>query len=255
MQDDPIRIVIAGGGTAGWMTAAALGRFLGEGFTVRLIESDEIGTVGVGESTIPQVRLFNQALGIDEDEFLAAAQGSYKLGIEFVGWRAPGHRYMHAFGDIGRDVGLVPFQHYWRRAKDLGFAKPLSHYSLNEMAARAGRMHRGGPITARIIPPLPYAFHIDAGLYAVYLRRFAEALGVRRTEGRIAEVERHGANVRALRLASGEKIEADLFIDCTGFRALLIDSDYEDWSHSLPCGRAAVQGRARGAWCARSSSQ
>lgn len=246
MQDDPIRIVIAGGGTAGWMTAAALGRFLGEGFSVRLIESDEIGTVGVGESTIPQVRLFNQALGIDEDELLAAAQGSYKLGIEFVGWRAPGHRYMHAFGDIGRDVGLVPFQHYWRRAKDLGFAKPLSHYSLNEMAARAGRMHRGGPITARTIPPLPYAFHFDAGLYAAYLRRFAEALGVRRTEGHIAEVERQAADVRALRLASGERIEADLFVDCTGFRALLIDSDYEDWSHWLPCDRAMVVPSAAG---------
>jgi tryptophan halogenase len=246
VQDDPIRIVIAGGGTAGWMTAAALGRFLGEGFSVRLIESDAIGTVGVGEATIPQVRLFNQALGIDEDEFLAATQGSYKLGIEFVGWRAPGHRYMHAFGDIGRDVGLVPFQHYWRRAMDLGFARPLSHYSLNEMAARAGRMHRGGPITARTIPPLPYAFHFDAGLYAAFLRRFAEGLGVRRTEGQIDEVERQGADVRAIRLASGERIEADLFIDCTGFRALLNQSDFEDWSHWLPCDRAVAAPCATG---------
>jgi tryptophan halogenase len=235
----PYRITIAGGGTAGWMTAAALSHFLDPAhFAITLIESDEIGTVGVGEATIPQIQLFNQALGIDEDAFLAATQGSYKLGIEFVGWREPGHRYMHAFGAIGRDVGLVPFQHYWRRALELGFAKPLAHYSLNEMAARAGRMHRGGPITARTIPAMPYAFHFDASLYAAYLRRYAEARRVRRIEGRIAEVDRQGADVRALSLASGERIEADLFIDCTGFRALLIDSDYEDWSHWLPCDRA-----------------
>jgi tryptophan halogenase len=237
----PHRIVIAGGGTAGWMTAAVLACFLDRRhFAVTLIESDEIGTIGVGEATIPQIRLFNQALGIEEDEFLAATQGSYKLGIEFVGWREPGHRYMHAFGAVGRDVGLVPFQHYWRRAHDLGFAKPLAHYSLNEMAARAGKMHRGGPITARTIPPMPYAFHFDAGLYAAYLRRYAEARGVRRIEGRIAEAERQGSDVRALRLASSERIEADLFIDCTGFRALLIDSAFEDWSHWLPCDRAVA---------------
>jgi tryptophan halogenase len=238
-EQRPLRIAIAGGGTAGWMTAAALSRFFDpRHVSIALIESDEIGTVGVGEATIPQIRLFNQSLGIDEDEFLAATQGSYKLGIEFVGWRAPGHRYMHAFGPVGRDVGLVPFQHYWRRALELGFAKPLAHYSLNEMAARADRMHRGEPITARAIPPIPYAFHFDAGLYAAYLRRYAEARGVVRTEGHIADVERQGDEVRALSLASGERIEADLFADCTGFRALLIGGEFENWSHWLPCDRA-----------------
>lgn len=247
-EQRPLRIAIAGGGTAGWMTAAALSRFFdARHVSIALVESDEIGTVGVGEATIPQIRLFNQSLGIDEDEFLSATQGSYKLGIEFVGWRETGHRYMHAFGPVGRDVGLVPFQHYWRRALELGFAKPLAHYSLNEMAARADRMHRGEPITARAIPPMPYAFHFDAGLYAAFLRRYAEARGVSRTEGRIAEVERQGDEVRALRLASGERIEADLFIDCTGFRALLIGGEFEDWSHWLPCDRAVAMPCAAGA--------
>ncbi len=246
MQDDPINIVIAGGGTAGWMAAAALSRFLETGFRIRLVESDEIGTVGVGEATIPQIRLFNQALGIDEDEFLRETQGSFKLGIEFVGWREAGHRYMHAFGAVGRDVGLVPFQHVWHRATELGFAQPLSAYALNETAAREGRMHRGRPITAATVPAMPYAFHFDAGLYAAYLRRHAEARGVERHEGRVVEVLRHGetGDVSALRLASGVRIEGDIFLDCTGFRGLLIEqtlaAGFEDWSHWLPCDRAVA---------------
>ena len=250
---DPVTIVIAGGGTAGWMTAAALGRFLGAGFRIRLVESDEIGTVGVGELTIPQIHLFNKALGLDEDAFVRATQATFKLGIEFVGWQQPGHRYMHAFGAVGRDVGLIPFQHYWRRAHAAGTAKPLSAYSLNEIAARAGRMHRGGPITASTIPDMPYAFHFDAGLYAAYLRRFAEQAGVARTEGRIVDVIRNGetGDVAAIELASGERIAGDIFIDCTGFRALLIEqtleAGFEDWSRWLPCDRAlAVPSRSAG---------
>ncbi len=251
MKPDPITIVIAGGGTAGWMTAAALGRFLGAGFHIRLVESEEIGTVGVGESTIPQIHLFNKALGLDEDAFVRATQATFKLGIEFVGWQQPGHRYMHAFGAVGRDVGLIPFQHYWRRVHEAGTAKPLSAYSLNEIAARAGRMHRGGPITANTIPDMPYAFHFDAGLYAAYLRRFAEQAGVARTEGRIVDVIRNGetGDVAAIGLASGERIAGDIFIDCTGFRALLIEqtleAGFEDWSRWLPCDRAlAVPSRS-----------
>ena len=237
-------IVIAGGGTAGWMAAAALGNFLETGYRIRLIESDEIGTVGVGEATIPQIRLFNQALGLDEDAFLRATGGTFKLGIAFDGWRAPGHSYMHAFGDVGRDVGLIAFQHYWLRARRLGLAGPLDAYCLNEVAARAGRMHRGGPLTAATIPAMPYAFHFDAGLYAAYLRRFAVNRGVERTEGRIAGVERDAltGDVAALTLDSGERVAGDLFLDCTGFRGLLIegalDTGYEDWRHWLPCDRA-----------------
>ena len=167
----PIRIVIAGGGTAGWMTAATFARFLEVGFEIDLIESEEIGTVGVGEATIPQIRLFNDALGLDEDAFLRATQGTYKLGIEFVDWGAPGQRYMHAFGDIGRDVGLLPFHHYWLRARKLGLAGDLAAYSLNNQAALAERMQRGPARTARVLPDMPYAFHFDAGLYARHLRR------------------------------------------------------------------------------------
>ncbi|MFN3434759.1 MAG: tryptophan halogenase family protein, partial [Sphingomonas sp.] len=206
--------------------------------------SEEIGTVGVGEATIPQIRLFNQALGLDEDAFLRATGGTFKLGIAFHGWREPGHSYMHAFGDVGRDVGLIAFQHYWLRARRLGRAKPLDAYALNEVAARAGRMHRGAPLTAATIPAMPYAFHFDAALYARMLRRFATNRGVERTEGRIASVERDGesGDVAALVLASGERIAGDLFLDCTGFRGLLIEealeTGYEDWSRWLPCDRA-----------------
>ncbi len=243
MQQDPVTIVIAGGGTAGWMAAAAFGRFLESGYRIRLIESEEIGTVGVGEATIPQIRLFNEALGLDENAFLRATGGTFKLGIEFDGWTAPGHRYMHAFGDIGRDVGLIAFQHYWLRARALGIAKPLHAYSMNETAARAGRMHRGGPLTAAAIPAIPYAFHFDAGLYAAYLRRFSENRGVERIEGKIAQAARaENGDVAALVLESGQRIEGDLFLDCTGFRGLLIEGElgtgYEDWSRWLPCDRA-----------------
>ncbi|QYE37092.1 tryptophan 7-halogenase (plasmid) [Polymorphobacter sp. PAMC 29334] len=239
----PLRIVIAGGGTAGWMAAAAFGRFLEHGFDVRLVESDAIGAVGVGESTIPQMRTFNHALGLDEDAMLRACGGTFKLGIEFVGWGAPDERYMHAFGDIGRDVGLIPFQHYWQRARAAGLAAPLGAYSLNETAARTRRMHRGAPATASV-PPMPYAFHIDAGRYAAWLRRFAEARGVVRTEGRIVAVEREGDGVAAVLLEAGERITGDLFLDCTGFRALLIEGalgvGFEGWAHWLPCDRAVA---------------
>jgi tryptophan halogenase len=245
-EAEPVSIVIAGGGTAGWMMAAALGHFLETGYRVQLVESDEIGTVGVGEATIPQIRLFNSALGLDEDAFLRATQGTFKLGIEFDGWLRPGHRYMHAFGGIGRDVGLIAFHHYWLRARALGMADPLSTYSLNEIAARAGRMHRGAPVTAATVPAMPYAFHFDAGLYAAYLRRFAEGRGVERIEGKIVAVDRDGdgGDVTRLRLDGGRAIDGDLFIDATGFRGLLIEgalgTGYDDWSNWLPCDRAVA---------------
>ncbi len=240
----PVRIVVAGGGTAGWMAAAAFGHFLDTGFTVTLVESEEIGTVGVGEATIPQIRMFNQALGIDENAFIRATQATFKLAIEFVGWSTPDSRYMHAFGDVGRDVGLCAFYHYWSRARRLGLAGLAGDYAINDVAARAGRMHAGSPLTSRNIPEMPHAFHFDAGLYAAFLRKFAEGRGVTRREGRIHEIRRDAlsGDITALALASGEEIEGDLFIDCTGFRGLLIGetmgSGYVDWTNWLPCDRA-----------------
>lgn len=240
----PVRIVVAGGGTAGWMAASALGHFLDTGFTVTLVESEEIGTVGVGEATIPQIRMFNQALGIDEDAFIRATQATFKLAIEFVGWGAPGERYMHAFGDVGRDVGLCAFHHYWSRARRLGLAGPHGDYAINDVAAHAGRMHRGAPLTSRNVPEMPHAFHFDAGLYAAFLRQFAESRGVTRREGKIAEVRQDplSGDITQLVLTSGEEIAGDLFIDCTGFRGLLIGgamgSGYVDWTNWLPCDRA-----------------
>lgn len=250
-SDAPIRIVIAGGGSAGWMTAAAFGNFLRPGFDIILVESDEIGTVGVGEATIPQMRMFNHALGIDEDAFVRATQASFKLAIEFVDWLRPGERYMHAFGDIGRDSGLLAFHHSWLRALRAGVAQPLAAYSLNNQAALAGRMQRGAARTAKMLPEMPYAFHFDAGLYAAFLRDYAEAKGVTRIEGRIVAVDRDGdsGDVAALTLDGQRRVEGDIFIDCTGFRALLIEgalgAGYEDWTHWLPCDRAMAVPSAR----------
>lgn len=238
------RFVIAGGGTAGWMTAAALSRFAPPGTQIELVESEDIGTVGVGEATIPQIHLFNAALGLDEAEFLRETNGSFKLGIEFAGWQREGESYMHAFGNIGRSVGLLPFQHYWLRAKQLGFSKPLQRYSLNELAARTLRMQRGRR-TPRS-PEMAYAYHFDAGLYAAYLRRFGEARGVIRTEGLIRTVERDGqsGDIAALVLDGERRIAGDFFIDCTGFRGLLIEgaleTGFDDWTHYLPCDRAVA---------------
>ncbi|WP_294331690.1 tryptophan halogenase family protein [uncultured Sphingomonas sp.] len=246
----PYRIVVAGGGTAGWMTAAALIRFLGPGFTVTLVESDAIGTVGVGEATIPQIRLFNASLGIDEDAFVAATQATYKLAIEFVGW-TQGGRYMHAFGDVGRDNGLLAFRHTWLRGLSEGVAEPLAAYALNNVAALANRMQRGPARTARVLPEMPYAFHFDAGRYARFLRDYAETRGVVRHEGRIEAVARAGetGDVQALHLDGDRRIEGDLFLDCTGFHARLIGEamgvGYRDWSHWLPCDRALAVPSAR----------
>ena len=160
------RIVIAGGGTAGWMTAAALARFCGSGWTITLVESDAIGTVGVGEATIPMIRLFNQALGIDEAEFLRETHGTWKLGIEFEGWGVPGERYMHAFGQVGRGLGLLPFHHYWLRARAAGRAGPLGNHVLNDIAAKANRFGHVERAADSVLPAMPHAFHFDAGLYA-----------------------------------------------------------------------------------------
>ena len=241
MSQELRSVVIAGGGTAGWMTAAALARVLGPRLSITLVESDEIGIVGVGEATIPAIGQFNRMLKIDENDFLRQTQGTFKLGIEFVDWYQKGHAYMHAFGPVGRDLAYIPFHHYW--FKDQATAGSLWDYSFNWLAAKQARFSRVERIADTPLAGLTWAFHFDASLYAAYLSRLAQASGVRRVEGMIAEVlQAPDGDVRALRLKDGRELSGELFIDCTGFRGLLIEqalkTGFEDWSHWLPCDRA-----------------
>lgn len=243
-------IVIAGGGTAGWVAAAALSRLTNNGETrITLVESEEIRTVGVGEATIPPIAMFLRLLGIDLSEFMRETQATIKLGIEFEGWLREGHRYIHPFGDYGRDINAVRFYQYWLKlrafGKDVG---EIEEYCLAAMAARHQRFAPPDPDPRTVQSSMAYAFHFDAALYAAYLRRYSEARGVRRVEGKIADVTLRSEDgyVSSLKLADGREIEGDLFIDCTGFRALLIGKamgvPYVDWSHWLPMNSAlAVQ--------------
>ena len=241
-ENSPRILTIVGGGTAGWMTAAACARFLQRGWTIQLIESDAIGTVGVGEATIPQIHHFNAALGLDESQFIAATQGSFKLGIAFEGWRNSDQRYSHAFGQIGRSLGLLPFYQYWLAAQT--GEDSLDSYCVGAQAAYANRFTRPDPAKPAPAGAHSYAFHFDASLYAAYLRKYAEAKGVARREGRITGVERSALNgdIAAVRLEDGRRIAGDLFIDCSGFIGLLIERElstgYESWAEWLPCDRA-----------------
>ena len=243
----PVNVVIVGGGTAGWMTAVGLTDLLGNRqCTVRLVESDEIGIVGVGEATLPQLREFNRAVGVIESDLIRRTHASFKLGIEFRDWGFLGSRYMHPFGAFGHPIGGVAFHQQWRRASLNGGAAELAKYSYAIAAAQADRFDYPSDDLQRIESTYDYAYHLDASLYAQYLRSVCERRGVERTEGKVVSVSRNAetGHIEAVHLESGERIEGDLFVDCSGFRSLLIgqelESEWEDWAHWLPCGGYAV---------------
>ena len=240
------RMVVIGGGTAGWMAAAAMSKLLGSQCTITLIESPSIGTVGVGEATVPSLIAFHEFLGIDETAFVAATQGTYKLGIDFRDWRGPGTSYFHSFGAFGVGGEHTLFQSQWLRARAQGQASPLDDWSVTRQAAAQRRFtlaDKSDPVASR----LNHAYHIDAALYAQFLRTYAEARGVVRIEGDIVEVVQDDRGFIAdLRLADGRSFETDFVIDCSGFRGLVIEqtlkAGFIDWSHWLPCDRAiAIQ--------------
>ena len=250
------RIIIVGGGTAGWMAAAAMSRLkAGRELDITLVESEAIGTVGVGEATIPPFVGFNELIGIDEADMLAHVGGTFKLGIQFENWGKIGDSYIHPFGAYGYSMGGIAFHHMWHKLAGEGDNRPLQVFNLETMAAYFGKFARTKDYKQRDdLPPINYAYHLDAGRYAAYLRKFAEGRGVVRQEGRIADTSLHPETgfVTSVTLDDGRNLEGDLFVDCSGFRGLLIEqalgTGYEDWTHYLPCDRAVALPCPRAAW-------
>jgi tryptophan halogenase len=246
MNEHSIRnVVIVGGGTAGWMTAAAFSRFLNNGYTrVTLVESEEIGIIGVGEATIPPLIRYNQMIGLNENQFLSETNGTIKLGIEFVDWGGLGERYIHPFGNFGQDLQGVHFHQLYLRERKRRVMPDISAWSMSAVAASMGRFARPAPDARSPVRELFYAFHFDAMLYAQLLRRLSESRGTTRIEGKVVDVSLRPEDgfVEAVTLADGRRVEGDLFIDCSGFRGLLIEealqTGYEHWNHWLPCDRA-----------------
>ncbi len=258
-------IVILGGGSAGWMVASALSKIIGTNqFNITLVESESIGTVSVGEATIPQIRAFNEMIGIDENDFLKFTQGTFKQGIEFRNWRDKGHAYMHPFGPYGNNLGGVPFHHYWLKQQienspnnssqsfsDKAYTDDLLDYCYEGVAAKNNRFTRPVNVPNTPMYSVNYAFHFDATLYAKYLRQFSEKLGVKRIEGLVKDVKRNSDSgfIKSLEIKTSKEneqsISGDLFIDCSGFKGVLIEnvmnSGFEDWRHWLPCDSAVAQ--------------
>lgn len=237
--------VIMGGGTAGWMAAAAIGKvFRNSPMKITIVESSAIGTVGVGEATIPEITNFNRILGIDEREFLKFTKGTFKLGIEFSDWMGDGGSYIHPFGRYGTTIGSAPFYHYWQKLNNLGAAAPLPEYSFCIQMCKQNKFARPVNIPNSPLSEIDYAYHFDAGLYAQFLKKYSEACGVVHVDAKVVGVKKNPENgyIQSLMLEQGGQIDGDFFIDCTGFRGLLIDealhSGYEDWSHYLPCDSA-----------------
>jgi tryptophan halogenase len=243
MQANPVKnVVIVGGGTAGWMAAAAISKLIGKNINVKLVESDAIGTVGVGEATIPTMLTLHKLLKIDERDFMAAVQGTFKLGISFENWKNVDENYIHSFGFTGKDCWAAGFQHFWLKGKQQGISGEFGDYCNELQAAKNNKF--------AVLPNngMNYAFHMDAGLYAKYLRKIAEQHGCQRIEGKISDVITHSGTgcIERVILESGQAIEGDLFVDCSGFTGLLINktlkTEYDDWTEFLPCDSAvAVQ--------------
>jgi len=250
MQNNRIKkIVILGGGTSGWMTAAALSKMLDtRQYGIVLIESDQIATIGVGEATIPHLRFFNQTLGIDENEFMRKTNATYKTGIQLINWGKLGDAYIHPFGEFGHDINGTPFHHFWLKLrKERGDKTLIDNYSLPVIAAQQNKFDYPHSDRRSILSTFSYAFHLDAGLYAAYLREYSEKKGIERKEGKVIAVKQHHTgnregHIKEVILESGETVEGELFIDCSGFRGVLMEqtlkTGYEDWSRWLPCDRA-----------------
>ncbi|MBC6402578.1 MAG: tryptophan 7-halogenase [Hyphomonadaceae bacterium] len=246
VSDKKFRFIIVGGGSAGWMAAAGLAYTTQGQCDITLIESETIGTIGVGEATIPPVRHFNQRLGIDEADFLRLTQGSFKLGIKFINWKQQGHAYFHPFGQYGAEFDIVPFYHHWMETYLGNDNGPIDDYSMAWAAARAHKFSHPSRDKRNIGSNFDYAYHFDATLYARFLRRYSEQRGTTRVEGCVVDVSRHGETgyIESVKLENGDIHEGDFFIDCTGFSGLLIEqtlqTGYEDWRHWLPCDRAVA---------------